>query len=845
MKSSSVSLSLGSLLVVAIAALSGCATSVAFPDVSVTSNATSSLGTIQGNNYGGHAPLVGAHVFVLQADPAATGYYQASKSLLDSDAALPVEPAGTAVAGHRYVTTDSHGDFNITGDYTCTPNYPVYLYAEGGNPSTNPNSSYAVTITGASTTDDTNGKQLVTFTTTGNQLLYQGESLVFGTVPAPYNAFTGTTQVVSTMNLTTTTFAVELGTYSGNPGLGSGWNATATQVTPVVSNPAVVNLAVLGVCPNTGTANFTYLNFVYVNEVSTVAAAYALGGFFPAPGTSGLTVAGASAANLSVPSGDALALMGLQNAALMAGQIYDVQGADSACAIASTTCDGDTHIARATTPGILVGGTTTAANATITGLSTTAGLVAGMGITGSTLPAGETIAAVGTNTLTLSTATGVTAGTTSFFAGAGNGTVPTALIDTLGNILANCVDSANTSGSASVQCTQLFSNARSAGTSGTLPVDTATAAIDMAHNPWANVTTLIQSPTGNVPFSPNLASANDLSVGISYTPAHAGLPQGIAVDGSGNVWYTNAASGYVTTLTPTGSVLYNISQGVPTYIAIDGNGNAWFGNEANSSLNEISGAGVLAGPYDTGNLNQPYGIAVDGTNGTGYTYIDQVTAPTSVYKFNGNGALAGTNPVPGSAGCLGNFDADHMATDNNANGFNLWMSSENGDFVCELNAAGAQVGKWTINAATDATSYRPEFIAIDANGAAWIPTQNGNTMNKITAAGGLSAVTGGTLSGAFGAAVDGAGNAFVTNRTSNSITEFLGSTGAAASTVNLEGGGNVTLFSDPLNVAIDPSGFIWTTNYAGNKIVQILGVAAPTYTPLSLASYYNKLGSKP
>jgi streptogramin lyase len=848
MKSLFVSFSLGSSLLVAAAALSGCATDAVFPNVTATT-ATTSLGHIQGNNYGGHAPIVGAHIFVLQADPAATGYYKAALDLLDSDSALTVEPAGTALAGHKYVQTNSYGDFDITGDYTCTAGYPVYLYAEGGNPSTNPNGSYLVNITGATTTKAADGNALVTFTTTGNQLLYQGESLTFGTVPAPYNAFSNTTQVVSPTNLTLTTFAVELGTYAGNPGTGTGWAVTASQVTPVVNNPAAVNLAVLGLCPSSG--NFSYLNFVYVNEVSTAAAAYALGGFFPPPGTTGLAVAGASAANLSVPSGDALALTGLQNAALMAGQIYDVQGADRACTV--TACDGDTHIARTTTPGILVVGTTTAGSPTMTNVANTAGLVVGEPISGTGLQTGETIKTVGTNTITLSTGTGVAAETASlFYAGAGNGTVPQALIDTIGNILANCVDSANTSGSASAQCTKLFSYALSAGTSGTTPVDTATAAIDIAHNPTANVSNLIGLPTGNVPFSPNLSSANDLSVGISYTPAHIGAPQGIAIDGSGNVWYTNASasSGYVTTLTPTGGVLFNVQRGIPTYIAIDGNGSAWFGDESNSSLYNINDAGTLVGPFDYGGLNQPYGIAIDGSYGAGYVYVDQVTVPQEIYRFNLNGQQAGINPVTGAASCLsGNgglgWDADHLATDNNMNGFNLWFSSELGDFVCEVSSTGTLLRTVPINAGQNGSTYRPAALAIDSAGSVWVATETGNTMNKITQNGTRTTVTGGTLSTPFGVTVDGAGNVFVANRAGNGLTEYLASTGAPVSATNLYGGGSATIFSDPLNLAVDPSGFIWTTNYTGNKIVQILGVGAPTYTPLSVASYYNKLGSKP
>ena len=41
-----------------------------------------------------------------------------------------------------YVTTDSNGDFTITGDYTCPTAYSeTYVYAVGGNPGSGANSA--------------------------------------------------------------------------------------------------------------------------------------------------------------------------------------------------------------------------------------------------------------------------------------------------------------------------------------------------------------------------------------------------------------------------------------------------------------------------------------------------------------------------------------------------------------------------------------------------------------------------------------------------------------------------------------------------------------------------------
>jgi hypothetical protein len=249
-------------------ALTGC-TGPSFPYVSPTSSQVP-VGPIQGNDWGGHAPLVDARIFLLQAGTG--GYGAKATSLLSSTYSGTTYPTaldsitGSPTNGMYYVQTSATGNFSLNGDYTCTAGDPVYIYASSGNPTTTP----VVNITGASESDDANSKLLVTFATTGNQLLYQGESVTFSAgIPSPYNTFSGTTQTVSSLNLTTTTFAVELGAWSSNSANGT-FSATVTQASSA-SNPAIVNLALLGVCPSTGAQNFSSLNFVYLNEVSTVA----------------------------------------------------------------------------------------------------------------------------------------------------------------------------------------------------------------------------------------------------------------------------------------------------------------------------------------------------------------------------------------------------------------------------------------------------------------------------------------------------------------------------------------------------------------------------------------------
>lgn len=88
---------------------------------------------LTGSVHGGQQPIAGAHVYLFAANT--TGYGQPSVSLLNAAS------TGTSDSLGAYVLTDTNGAFTITGDYSCTPNSQVYLYALGGNPGAGVNSA--------------------------------------------------------------------------------------------------------------------------------------------------------------------------------------------------------------------------------------------------------------------------------------------------------------------------------------------------------------------------------------------------------------------------------------------------------------------------------------------------------------------------------------------------------------------------------------------------------------------------------------------------------------------------------------------------------------------------------
>jgi hypothetical protein len=119
----------------------------------------------------------------------------------------------------------------------------------------------------------------------------------------------------------------------------------------------------------------------------------------------------------------------------------------------------------------------------------------------------------------------------------GNARAPQAKVNTLANILAICVGS---SGASSARCSSLFADAHSGGATGNVPANTANAAINIAHNPSANVQALYNLVTTTGSFSPGLTSApGDLALALYFIAPQLGSPGRIAIDGAGAAWIVN------------------------------------------------------------------------------------------------------------------------------------------------------------------------------------------------------------------------------------------------------------------------------------------------------------------
>jgi hypothetical protein len=229
----------------------------------------------------------------------------------------------------------------------------------------------------------------------------------------------------------------------------------------------------------------------------------------------------------------------------------------------------------------------------------------------------------------------------------GNGTVSPAKLNTIANMLASCV---NTAGPTSSGCTTLFANATSDGTiSGTKPTDTLNAALNIAHNPTANVATLINLSTPVAAFQPTLPNANDLTISISYPAGGLSTPGIPAIDASGDVWFPSQVSVSnpanpngpqvfpATEVSPLGETIttaYLPSQ--PLQAVIDLNNTPWFALKNSGTVGHVSANGsVSAFPFNGASTDDGHQITVDQT---GKVYVLDFTNK-SIYKLSNAGAV--------------------------------------------------------------------------------------------------------------------------------------------------------------------------------------------------------------
>jgi hypothetical protein len=393
-----------------------------------------------------------------------------------------------------------------------------------------------------------------------------------------------------------------------------------------------------------------------------------------------------------------------------------------------------------------------------------------------------------------------------------------------------------------------------------LSADTLQATLSIAQNPGlVSVSGIFDVAAPAVVFSPGLSAVpNDWTIAVSFTGGGINSPTAIAIDGNGNVWITNS-QGVVTELNPIGQpvspagfAIPNAGDYRPTSIAIDAYGNAWIPLSTTNgpTVTGLTPAGqvlctVSLGTGSGGDV-EPDGIAIDATGALWVTTTNIISpAASDISLIQGNG--------PGNCPTLiGSFTGGGIslpgaiAIDGTGNvwAVNFGLLTD----VSELSPAGVALspaGGFTANGDID----QPNAIAIDPQGNVWVANQNGKSTPPYPSNGSVTELNsqgveispaGGFMGGGVflpqSIGIDGAGNVWVANYISSGLTELNSNGTPRSPSTGFTANGVIGLVlngdsTGALGIAIDGAGDVWTTNDL-TSVVEYIGAAAPTVTPL-------------
>ncbi len=368
-------------------------------------------------------------------------------------------------------------------------------------------------------------------------------------------------------------------------------------------------------------------------------------------------------------------------------------------------------------------------------------------------------------------------------------------------------------------------------------------------------------------------------------------PYAVAVDGSGNVYVADSGNNNIRKITAGGSVstlagnagltgssdgtgssaLFNAPQG----IAVDGSGNVYVADTDNSSIRKVTEAGVvttLAGsPGQTGGADgsgssarfaYPAGLAVDSAGNIYVADFDnstirKVSPAGAVTTFAGTAGASGTSD---GAGAAARFNHPSGVTLDGAG--NVYVADTGNQTLREISPAGSVstlagnpgIGGSANGTGAGATFFYPAGIASTSGGTVYIVDTGNHSVRVMATPGSVSGYAGaagvqgsanGTGSAAllsypYGVAVDGSGNVYIADSGNNTIRKATAGGAAAtlAGTVGLAGSadglGGSAGFSNPAGVAVDSAGNVYVAD-SGNSTIRKISAGGAVTTFAGLA----------
>jgi streptogramin lyase len=418
-------------------------------------------------------------------------------------------------------------------------------------------------------------------------------------------------------------------------------------------------------------------------------------------------------------------------------------------------------------------------------------------------------------------------------------------------------------------------------------------AVDGAGNVYVadsnNYTIRKVTPAGVVT---TLAGTAGLRGGADGTGPAARFNQtsGVSVDGSGNVYVADSGNNLVRKITPTGEVTTlagmpgsaGTADGTgtvarfnwPEGVAVDGTGDVYVADTGNNTIRKVTPSGVVTTLAGTAGLlgsadgtgaaaqfTHPEGVAVDGSGNVfvadAYNSTIRKITPTGVVT-----TLAGTAGLSGSADGTGAaarfFLPQGVAVDGSGN---VYVADSNSQAIRKITPAGVVrtlAGMAGVIGSADATGAAalfngPQGVAVDGAGNVYVADTGNSTIRKITPAGVVTTLAGtagpsgsadGTGAAAQfalprGVAVDGTGNVLVADSNNHAIRKITPAgvvttlAGMAGVIGSADGTGAAARFSFPQGIAVDGAGNVYVADVAGHTIRKITP-AGVVSTPVGL-----------
>jgi sugar lactone lactonase YvrE len=375
----------------------------------------------------------------------------------------------------------------------------------------------------------------------------------------------------------------------------------------------------------------------------------------------------------------------------------------------------------------------------------------------------------------------------------------------------------------------------------------------------------------------NYGSANGIGSSAQFNQ-----PQGLAVDGTGNVYVGDTGNQMIRLVTPGGAVTtltgsagnYGSADGTgsgasfwnPQGIALDSSANLYVADSFNNTIRQVTPAGVVTTLAGTaGSLGsadgtgaaarfwQPQGVAVDSfgnvcvadsANGT----IRRIASGAVVTTLAGAASTGSADGTDGSARFYGPSGA---AVD--SSGSSYVADTGNGTIraITSAGVVSTLAGSAGNFGSTDATGssarfYGPQAVAVGSAGNLYVADTANHTIRKITSGGvvstlaglaGTNGLTDGTgtsarFNGPQGLAADSSGTVYVADTWNHTIRKVTAA-GAVTTLAGLPGyygdidgtsaggGTNTARFYCPSGVAVDGSGNVYVADTRNHTIRKV------------------------